>query len=100
MLKAGDIVAEDSGKQWKVGQWRGSGTCCDVFEVSLVGAEQNKAAVKVYKEGLNFESAHDREAMCLKLVRQCQGPCPQLGMQSCFPLFELLLNVVSSFPFF
>ena len=45
MVKAGEVLTESGERRWKVGSWRGQGTCCEVYQVHLMGSEEVQVGI-------------------------------------------------------
>ncbi|GAB1598006.1 serine/threonine-protein kinase Kist [Argonauta hians] len=76
-IATGDIINGSKGQRWKLLQQLGLGKCCVVYKAVLLDGDC-QAAVKVYKKGLQYEGAQQREHLLLQIVLQKQGQCKQL----------------------
>ncbi|XP_014771939.1 serine/threonine-protein kinase Kist [Octopus bimaculoides] len=76
-IDTGDIINGSKGQRWKLLQQLGLGKCCNVYKAVLLDGDC-QAAVKVYKKGLQYEGAQQREQLLLQIVLQKQGLCKQL----------------------
>ncbi|ESP05033.1 hypothetical protein LOTGIDRAFT_156290 [Lottia gigantea] len=77
MVEEGAIITSKNDKKWKILHKIGSGKCCNVFE-GLGLHDHSQVAIKVYNEGNQFDCAHQREYLLLKIVAEKCGAVPQL----------------------
>jgi len=77
ILQVGQLVPGCNGRMWQTEHLVGSGRCCEVYQVNLVG-EDAKAALKIYKKGPVYKYACDREQVLLQILHKTKGACQHL----------------------